>query len=908
MGKKRGAVDKGGGFRSKRPRSTFKRPFEKSKQGQIPFPPEQNRDVEIDEDDMEFVAEYGKNLDFLNNIDGGKLDDGVLKKEKPKVKGPQASDRNAEGADSDNDSDNQVPFYERVPRGRKAEDSDEMPKPAAEEDADLLLPIKTPSGDVVFKQEEASLSRKTAHEMAGRVEGIVIEDMAEVNAAPPKDDTEGADDGARGAEVDRVESGLIIEEEVEEEEEEEGVEQGIEEEPAQTSLMDLEDGQTLEERRQELREQMAASASRVIKNPEENIGEMKSILAMVKDGDSQIQRLAMVSLLAIFKDICPGYRIRLPTEKEKSVKVSKEVARLRAYEAFLLRCYQVFLKQLIGFQQRKGDSGSALARVAVRCAGGLLASLNHFNYSSDLLQAVVPHMCDSDTSIRRICSDAVAKSIEADTEGKIAVEAVQLVGDLVKRRKCQCPPEVLHSLMGLTFPDINLANNDDEDLKKQKKKKKKSKKGDDVEKTFKAADGDPDRERKAALQSQTVEALFEIFFRVLKDCARVTRQRGATTGSLSSGDLQERCPMLYQSLRGLSKFAHVLSVEYFQDLLEVFRQLLASPALPCLERLCCLLTTSDILHGQGEALNVDRRDYYQQLYWSLKHWDPYLCTDDSIDEPNGSNNADHHGWSWEHKRALESIEELEDLLVEVINQMLCESKARDYVRLAAFLKRLLWLGLHQGCSVLMGIQSVVNRLLLRHHRLRSLLDGDGGAPAGGKGYNPQIDDPGEASALSTTLWELTILAKHFHPHVSQGATDLANIPVDSGRSSADIISSVLSAMDGPSALVNRYNTSRGTFWPVPKVPKKLSKSARKSFAMSETEHFTDLQESCVEAVDDEVLEVSLKKYFRESSRFQRNSNLRRELAVVKAQAEKFKEHLSAKKAKGKKPRNTKKRK
>lgn len=46
-------------------------------------------------------------------------------------------------------------------------------------------------------------------------------------------------------------------------------------------------------------------------------------------------------------------------------------------------------------------------------------------------------------------------------------------------------------------------------------------------------------------------------------------------------------------------------------------QLLRAPALPLLDRLRLLLTTSDILRGQGEALNVDRRDFYVQLYEAL---------------------------------------------------------------------------------------------------------------------------------------------------------------------------------------------------------------------------------------------------------------------------------------------------
>lgn len=49
----------------------------------------------------------------------------------------------------------------------------------------------------------------------------------------------------------------------------------------------------------------------------------------------------MLSLAAVFKDILPGYRVRLPTEKELAMPVSKEVKKMRDYESALLRSYQV---------------------------------------------------------------------------------------------------------------------------------------------------------------------------------------------------------------------------------------------------------------------------------------------------------------------------------------------------------------------------------------------------------------------------------------------------------------------------------------------------------------------------------------------------------------------------------------
>lgn len=61
-----------------------------------------------------------------------------------------------------------------------------------------------------------------------------------------------------------------------------------------------------------------------------------------------------------------------------------------------------------------------------------------------------------------------------------------------------------------------------------------------------------------------------------------------------------------------------------------------------------------------------------------------------------------------------STEELEFLLVKLVNQMLCEAKVRDYPRIAAFVKRMLSLCLHQDTSTQMGILAIANRSAQEH--------------------------------------------------------------------------------------------------------------------------------------------------------------------------------------------------
>ena len=101
------------------------------------------------------------------------------------------------------------------------------------------------------------------------------------------------------------------------------------------------------QRRQALKEAMAVSAQKLLAGPEDHVGELKTLLALAINEDSQasqervqeavdatgffelvpsfiplqVSRLALLSLMAVFKDISPGYRIRPPSEQELQIKV-----------------------------------------------------------------------------------------------------------------------------------------------------------------------------------------------------------------------------------------------------------------------------------------------------------------------------------------------------------------------------------------------------------------------------------------------------------------------------------------------------------------------------------------------------------------------------------------------------------
>jgi nucleolar complex protein 3 len=70
------------------------------------------------------------------------------------------------------------------------------------------------------------------------------------------------------------------------------------------------------------RQSIGDIACKILANPEDSLDQFKRLRAFHKDASPKIVIIAILTELAIFRDILPGYRIRQLTDKEKTVKVS----------------------------------------------------------------------------------------------------------------------------------------------------------------------------------------------------------------------------------------------------------------------------------------------------------------------------------------------------------------------------------------------------------------------------------------------------------------------------------------------------------------------------------------------------------------------------------------------------------
>ncbi|XP_015253600.1 PREDICTED: nucleolar complex protein 3 homolog [Cyprinodon variegatus] len=493
------------------------------------------------------------------------------------------------------------------------------------------------------------------------------------------------------------------------------------EEPAETAEQQEEEGAsssymglTPEERERyrvhtlKMKKQRIASlASAIISDPLNNTKRMKELRGMMMESDPSVavsvRKMVMVSLMEVFKDIAPTYKIRPLTAAEKSTKVKKETQQLREFEESLVSQYKFYLEDLeqtikdwkqkkrkrvqaVSFQSYRG-----LAEVSIRCLCELLLTMPHFNFHNNIIVVLVPLMNDPLKKVSDMCCDAFKKLFQDDRMGGASLATVRVISGLVKSLNYNIKPEVLRTLLSLRIKEVEMKR----DLEATAPKKK-----------FMT-----NKERKKNLSRMQ----------------RKVNKAGVMTVILFP-----------------SSFAHLINLEFFDDLLKVLQNLIQSGDLTNRESLHCIQTVFTILSGQGEALNIDPLNFYSQLYRILMHLHAGAPNDDVT------------------------------ILLRCLDAMLTRRRKQVTLQRAmAFVKRLSTLSLHVLPNASVGILAANRATMHAFPKCDFLLDNE---IQGSGFYLPELDEPEHCNAQNSALWELHPLQRHFHPvvqlfarHLSRGA-------------------------------------------------------------------------------------------------------------------------------------------
>ncbi|CAN8233721.1 unnamed protein product [Cochlearia groenlandica] len=782
----------------------------KSRRKQKVIPPPQ-LPPEVHEDDIEFSDEDTKyvadNPAFVRLVDG--IDTGAIDRQcgaKPKT----VEDK-----------------YEEERSKKKAHEEERGNNEILVDPVDVL-PVKTLDGKLHYRTEKKKSKLAEADPEDAATEALDDENL--LNKSQRREKAKKSKKEAKRHEKELPDE--IIQEE--------------EEAPQAAVLAELKEELSAEETFENNKNKLAELGMNLLSDPEANIKSLKEMLDFTKVANTKIVKLCLLSLLSVFKDIIPGYRIRLPTEKELEMKVSKEVKKTRFYESNLLKAYKSYLQKLVALERQP-----VYNQVATRCICTLLDSVPHFNYRDNLLVSVVKNISSPDEVVRRLCCSTIRSLFtnEGKHGGELTVQAVRMIADQVKSYNCQLHPNSIEVFMSIRFDeDIGKRERENQDKKKSKKNNKRSRQEeqnqveenerkkskremtskirDEVSADYRGVTYEPDAMERRKMQTETLSAVFATYFRILRNTMFSTGESTEEDTSLHPGAFGSH-PLLAPCLDGLAKFTQQLDLDYIGDLMNYLKKLASSNCvsnnlkqknsklLTVSERLRCCLVAFKVMRSNLNALNVDLQDFFVQLYNLLLEYRP------------GRDSG--------------------EVLAESLKIMLCDDRHQDMQKTAAFVKRLATFALCSGCAESMSALVTVKNLLQRNVKCRNLLENDagGGSVSGSISiYQPYATDPNLSGALATVLWDLNLLTKHYHPAISTMAKTISNMNTSQNQT-------FLSAVTPPQAFAD-YSLEKESF---------ESKMESRKLNMKRKRETSGEEGKIVEEVDMAKLKNTLKENF-----------------------------------------------
>ncbi|EGG08274.1 uncharacterized protein MELLADRAFT_62080 [Melampsora larici-populina 98AG31] len=549
------------------------------------------------------------------------------------------------------------------------------------------------------------------------------------------------------------------------------------------------------------RAEIADLAREAISDPEMSLSLIKRLIALclptikadnnvnsVIQIDPAIRFMALLSLLSVFLDIIPGYRIRALGDAEKQAAVSQMVARQREWEDGLVSNYKKFLE----ICENEVISAGVLGSVGLKCLCKLLAEKTHFNFSQNIMEVVVRKLGRKEWDEQSAeCLDAIKAVFRKDLDGQDSLQLVRLIGRIIKARNYAVHPEVLACLLHLKLKDeissgtrasterVHKANDNrtgklpwKERVKHKKDKtepvvlSKKAKKAirdrRGIEKEIQEAEETVKVEEKERNQTETLKLIFALYFRILK--------------------LDHRSILFPTALEGLAKFAHLVNIDFFRDLMRVLRQHIDDQVFVSKstdrededqsnqirrgreqlgDRLVCIRTAFELLSGQGEALNVDLTEFINDLYSILIPLGTQLTLEEN--QSTVMNQEDRSG--------LSNL----DILFKALNlAFLTPRSAIPPLRAQAFTKRLLTitLSLASPISIIKIIKFII-KLMHRQPVIKSILtlDDEDSRRVGGI-YRGELNDVGLSNADCAIGWEVLALERHWDERVQDAVRDL----------------------------------------------------------------------------------------------------------------------------------------
>lgn len=498
----------------------------------------------------------------------------------------------------------------------------------------------------------------------------------------------------------------------------------------------------------DLKCKVALLCTSIVQDPENNIAGMKDLMTMLYDTKSQMvvseKKILCVSLLHVFSDILPSYKIRVQEEMDPKLKLKKDTRRLLSFEHNMLRHYKRYIdylcklvqemkmkkKQTFRLSENRIKALYEVGLIAVKCLAELLSTRFSFNYFKNIANVIVPLIIEGNDKVSNICCQSFERMFRADKLGAASYDLVQQIVNFIKDKNFCVPACLLKSFLSLNLREAKPEEHK-VDMKKGRKEwcdmsrteRRNKKKMKELEAELKEAQAHESVETVQKFHVKTLNKVFWVFFHVLKDGKKLS--------------------LLGPALEGLSKFAYLINLEFFNDLNSVLCGLMESGKLSDVDKLHSVYTLFTILAGQAESLHIDPHKIYCHMYQGLLILSHYTDVEHFI-------------------LSLKCLE----------FNILRKRKKISFGRILAFTKRVATVSLQTPIHGTLALLCAIRNVFLNVRGTDILLDTE--STVGSGVYFPEMEDPEHCNANSATLWELNLLRKHYNPFIKLYSQYLLN--------------------------------------------------------------------------------------------------------------------------------------
>ena len=426
------------------------------------------------------------------------------------------------------------------------------------------LPTKTQSGDVLTKpiEKRAKIVKDVA------VEEDQANDDAEHDAILDDDD-EAETESNNGKTGKRTEKKKNDDDKKEEEEEE------VDEETALMQIAAFSNA-ILSNEPNSIKPEGVKMKAGVAVAPEPTA--MERLLGMCRSAKIwTVRKAALLSLLAVFKDVLPTEYVRELSEAEQKSKMTKETRLQRSTEKALLNQYRLFLAILFeGARNAPWEVGKSygteesiarrgkISRLSVYCLCNLMESRPNFNFYDEILKVVLPRTSSPDSKTARICVESIARAVEDDASFECALNVIKSCGRMYERKK-SISPQALEAISKLRL-SMDLKDEKRMDLIAQAKKerqKRRRKYGTDLAKVLEDTEITMTRNHEIMQrQVEIIRDLFTLYLRIFTDA--------------SEAEVFLKRPLTSEALKGATRLVSLVNIEFVHGLVRILSTFFAN--------------------------------------------------------------------------------------------------------------------------------------------------------------------------------------------------------------------------------------------------------------------------------------------------------------------------------------------